>query len=758
MRQRWMLAWAVAGLAAGAAGAPTAAIPFERVPPSPTIAPRRAATIEAVAFGFSGYVPSDAWSPVRVHISGNPEIRSGAFAGTLSIEFEQDATQSGQITTAISTTPGRITPVDLVAAIPSSYSNITLELRDERGSLVHSRRYARINNLGEPTPGEWVDEAAMVVAVADKSGLVPSFSRVVEDPGSVQRLLAEARTKNEEEKTSRLASVVVAADDLPQIAEAYEGLMGLVVNSDALGGMPAGQTAAIGRWVRSGGTLIVPLGSDAQSWRKLFAAAELPVQVLEPRAVTPGADLRPFFGPQSEPITGRVLTLPETAAAWKLRWTPEGVTRHDGKPLEGLLAEGPCGFGWVVVLGLEPGAVAGESKRLSKLWTSAIGGTRFATVHGQAEQDWYAQSSGPTEENRKAIRAVLNSQVEVPPVGDGLFLAIAALMVALAAAIGPVDAIILRRANRRSWSWMTALGWIGGASILAAAAPPLIRTAKSTFGRLRVVDVLAGETPLAESTALSSLFSDAPTDLQIRGTGQEPEPLNGWFRGVSGLWRNKFENSSPLMTFATAQLDVRLPGGESRRSSVPLEPVVLSQWTLRSFMDRSSQNEVPKVEWSSGPEGLVATIHGLPATPTQIGIQLGETVFDATFTMAGKDCRAVVGTNLAKNNWWTGDPGAFNIEFRRVEDVPPRLLFDVPGADARTHAIDRYTASGAWGCVYVLVPQSTPTLRAFNPSGRELTPHEAAVWRIVAPVPRDWRAAPREAGDKADQHAEEKDP
>ena len=182
--------------------------------------------------------------------------------------------------------------------------------------------------------------------------------------GTVEGVPPEAFSGKPE--AAQMAMAMASVKSL-EIEAADAGMIGLILaQQSATTGMPAdqlreqfaampvaalpqvlGQTPqvaelanALGSFMRSGGTLIVPLGSDAQSWRKLFAAAELPVQVLEPRAVTPGADLRPFFGPQSEPITGRVLTLPETAAAWKLRWTPEGVTRHDGKPLEGLLAAG----------------------------------------------------------------------------------------------------------------------------------------------------------------------------------------------------------------------------------------------------------------------------------------------------------------------------------------------------------------------------------------------------------------------------------
>ncbi|MEK6703142.1 MAG: hypothetical protein AABZ53_12825 [Planctomycetota bacterium] len=68
-----------------------------------------------VEFGFDGAVASGRWMPVRVWLSGGEKAESG----TIMVEYRQDKTQSARIVVPASTTPGKLSAVDLAVCLPS---------------------------------------------------------------------------------------------------------------------------------------------------------------------------------------------------------------------------------------------------------------------------------------------------------------------------------------------------------------------------------------------------------------------------------------------------------------------------------------------------------------------------------------------------------------------------------------------------------------------------------------------------------------
>ena len=122
-------------------------------PATPTLHAKRPATIEALRVGFSGILPGDDWAPLRVYISGNPNVNNGAFGGFLVLTFAQDATQSAEISCPVATTPGRVTPVEIIAAVPRAAAEFRISLRDSAGNTVDEQSFSRRGTRGQTLPG-----------------------------------------------------------------------------------------------------------------------------------------------------------------------------------------------------------------------------------------------------------------------------------------------------------------------------------------------------------------------------------------------------------------------------------------------------------------------------------------------------------------------------------------------------------------------------------------------------------------------------
>jgi len=762
----FILAWGALATAAGTlmirpcTGAPPRTFTQEAIPAAPTIDARRPATIEAVRFGFDGYMTSDAWSPVRVFVSGNPSINTGAFAGTITLDFAQDATQSASITTGFATTPGRVIPVEIIAAIPRATPTVRLQLHDQSGRLVHERFYWQAQFGETPLPAQILDDVQLVVVIADKSGAEPSIARAIQPPEAVAERSELPSAGNGPKPTidERLACCVVRDEELPTSEFGFKGVAIVAARSDVLAALSNPKATALAAWIHSGGCLVVLAGADPQSWVARFFDAP-PIEILDPAPVNPDPDLvsKDRAG-AANALTGRVVRLsqPIAESGWRIDWGTIKSVRHDGEPLDGLLAQGPVGFGWITVLGIDPALLGSTSSELSLKWKQALRHSLSEAAHRRwldGAQRWQARGSGPDDSSRLALRSSLDQMADIPALGDGAFITIAAFLVLLALAIGPFDAIFLQRKKLRAWSWATALGWIAIASVLAAVVPPLVRSGDSTSHRLRVVDVV--QSPAGnvrpQQISLTTLFANASSSVRVFDPQREQDPPIGWFRGVSASHLDDRGRSAPLATFATIQSEFRLPEAAPERLNAPspTTPLPMGQWTLRSFQSTASGplTAPPVVRVSRGDDTWDVTVDGLTGKKVEGQLRIGTDRFDlpdrepaAPSTI---EFRAIQKASnfehwddrIARNS----TDGNFAVE----STFKPGTLLELAGTRDRARAVDALLASGGWACVYLFETGNTPSLDArANRADLNFKATESTLWRILIPLDPDDRQRP----------------
>lgn len=741
------------------------------IPSIPTSDTKRPASIEGVRLGFSGIIPADAWAPIRIYLSGNPLINSGAFGGTVTLEFTQDASQSAQIVTPIATTPGRVLPVEIIAALPRGAQDLRITLRDDSGQFIHERTYARRGPGGESFPGRIVDSTNLVLLLTENSASVPDFARFLPAP---DELLAFGTTPLDEQSKlppafDGLFRVMATPLDLPLSDFGFDGLFTVIARSDQLTRLPRAKSDALTRWVRSGGCLVVLLTPGPQTWPSLFSDP-LPFEIRDPETFAPGASLRSVFALNPSAllpsISGRAIQLAPNAASqgWRSNWQSE---KSSSTPTPaGLLAEGPAGLGWLVVLGASPDYFSTTPAGSRAAWFDAL-------KHALAERDhrpfrnqtqqWRSRGSGQDQSARTAIRVVLNSLSEVPPLGDGAFIIVALAMLLLAIALGPFDALFLGARKSRTISWATALGWIALASAIAAFVPPLIRSGDSISRRLRIVDVLQSpqNPPLSWQTALTTFFSNSTNSVGLVRDTDPPSDPRGWFRGISPVRIDDYNDSRPLSGFTTTQFEVRdagqidAAGFRMNQPSLSM-PIPMGQWTFRTIMDQQSEiapeiMKAPTVSLDRANQHWTVRIANAQGRFASGALRIGSAWFNLQ-PAANTDPAPAANSSL---------PAASNFEFvARLSQSPladwtsrlsshepekensvfvafnPGVATELPGARDRSRSIEALIASGSWACIYLYETNTPDTLlvRARAGKGEAFRARESTIWRILVPL------------------------
>jgi hypothetical protein len=745
----------------------------ETIPASPAAHLRRPATIEAVRLGWRGHLSADCWGPARVYISGNPNVRAGAFGGTLELRFAQDGSQSAQISVPVATTPGRVTPVELAIALPLNARQLTITLYDDNGRSVDSRSYRRGDSA---LPVTILDATPLVLSVAERSGVAPTVSKAFPEPGlravgAAQNIPVIGRPSPTRNPLDDLVCITVTDNDLPETWAAYDGVAAIVIGADEIATLPQGRLAALLDWVRAGGCVIARTGTSSAGLAKLFESTPGRVEWQAPKPLTPGAELERLFAEPTpiekdgtlasasaslhQSVLAGLLSLGERddpdAKAWRVRWAPRDATKINGVEAQGLLAEGPMGFGWVVILGIDPPRLgAGADDAAARVaWRDVLRSccAELATrARLSDEYNWGVRGSGADHSARSALRSALNSLSDVPALGDGAFIVIVLCLLALAAAIGPFDGLFLGYKRKRQFSWATALAWIAGASVLAAAVPPLLRGGESKLRRLRVIDAMPdtvtdGTGTLAWQTALTTLFAGSGGPVRLVPTDASSHDA-AWFRGVSPLFIQPFDNTDPLVRFATVQQE---PPGQSavRGRSNRLDqqsPIRLGQWTFRTFMEQGPGSAPPAIRLDRAPANTAdAWLIQVPAscgTVVDGALRIGDSW--SKLRPAGTDAG---GTTLriepGATDWNARDAIAQTGTYTDM-DFRSGLALELPGTRDRSRALDARLASGEWAAVYLRCRSAEPTLTCrrltWAGTGEAYQGGEETVYRVLIPL------------------------
>lgn len=736
------------------------------------------APVMTVALGWSGgALVAERWCPVSVTL----DTGSDAVDGVVTVEYRQDQSQSVRIVQPVATTPGRVVRIDVLVCVPAAAREIVVTFVDRQTGAAVSRRYGDGLNVEAPMPELLGRSQPLVLWVGDGAMVPVSVLKAIAAPSTLAPRSADQLVRRR-------------AADMPIASAAYESLAVLVLDAAEAPKLDPRAVSAIRQWVIGGGRLVILARGAPNDWRMLLPAGAMG------ELLTVGA---PATGPAPASMSA-VLGGAAASSAWTQR--PCELTdagRAEGWRVDwmiddrrGLLAQGPVGFGWVTVLGADPSAAAEiRAEATSALaWCAALGVTLPAESGGaeDADQlggDWLGRfsASGANPAEQRAIRLSLDELSDVPPVPDWLFVVVAMAGLALGLMLGVGDYFILGR-RRRRYSWATALGWIGLASLVALIGPAFLGRGDTRVNRLVALDLLAAPSgrdaggTLAFESGVTGVWAGAPLRGHLMSVGSQSRDSDGlgkgvMWRGVSSLALTQ-DGSDPFRVPvvmvqrppATGSADAWGGMGAGDDTTTVIAPGGLraERWTFRTFADQSrvSQPILAAVIPAAGPgerhtvrlgpfpKGVEPNIGALRYLHGYYGLD-----FEAR---AEADERSVMlvasvpeAPNWSRRDQWTllseapppfmwGSTFGSTRGFEFGGHFSPRLAFDLPGAIERTRAAEARLASGHWAMVLVELRQLP--LDVVLPEGAGLTRGERSVMvRALVPVEPGWIPTPPEA-------------
>ncbi|MEO0632430.1 MAG: hypothetical protein AAFY46_17135, partial [Planctomycetota bacterium] len=300
--------------------------------------------------------------------------------------------------------------------------------------------------------------------------------------------------------------------------------------------------------------------------------------------------------------TARPIALsPEaTAAGWSITATDIAANP--------IAAQGPFAFGWVGILTIDPFANEDGGDNSEPVALRALLNTMSdeatddlaANLEGVVD-NWYSPYAGRSTDQLlyRYIDAVASSQ----PPGSGGFILIAAVPLALALLLGPIDYITLGAFRRRPLAWLSALVWIAAVGSIALVAPRLFQTGDADVGSVAATDLILPNLALPL----------ASTENAAAGL---PAHLAGWSAEAALLFH---ASQTPFQLESTTPAAWR-PFESGRSSSAALAGMTFRQRPTGPGPDAHASIEplrIPSRIWS------LATLHAEGPTPPTFAIALG---------------------------------------------------------------------------------------------------------------------------------------
>ncbi len=689
-----------------------------------------------VSWGFDGSMLNDRWSPVRIYIGSG----ANAVSGVVEITYRQDASQTMRIVLPFATTPGLFVPVEAALALPAGCQSVSIRILNERGRRLRARTFSRNASRDDEQMPQILPSSGVPLLNLGKTGL----EQISPDlQGETFGTDTQTRRSSGSETWSRLTILTASPRDLPTSAMAYDALGAVVLQSSLLDSMPRASVQAIGRWVRGGGTLVLIASDPGDQWRSLLAlpGAPPPIRLAALASITSHEDLEELVELSPDLSARRIrLTQAGQDAGWTRRWIENEQ--------DSLIAEGPVGLGWALVVGADPQRIPAlaSDDETAYLWREILRESAERWVAELPEANafwgvWGREPSGSTPRHRAAISSVLDHALRAPPPGVGVFILLVLCVVILAVLVGPVDAIALKLLRKRQHSWATAMVYIALASVIAGFAPVLLRSGETTHARARCVDSLppslGGD---AHQTGLSSTFAASSGPIRF----VDPAP-GSWWRPVSTLqtWGNS-AGAGP--TLDCVQFSVASPTGLVRQN-IPSETRANTQrlWTLRTTMDQQRAAPHPgavlspdltSVRVTALPEGarIISGALALPAAaPPERTRWLKLTPGAPTAGVYEATIPEVPLVSDRPERWTRRDID--NDQSWRWNAVGsryiPARLGDLPGAWERTRALDAYLASGRYALLLLELEHAAPDV-GLSVSAQT---NVLEVHRIIIPMP-----------------------
>lgn len=696
------------------------------------------------AFGFDAIMPAERWGPIRFTIT-SPQRH---LVGVLSLEYPQDGSQSFVARMPVTLTAGTPTPVDFFVCLPRSVDRITLSMRNDRGRPVFTRTLRVSDPFGPaaptapPTfvPPSLVDQRITILSlgIEDLHQAGGLWARSLFLP-STWNMGGQQEGDLQFEQRYRLSTL--APESAFASWAAYDGLVALVADASTFGRLPERTRREVLHYLQSGGTLILRVDDNSDSWRRWLPPAshwDL-LAVDELRSVDVPDALAALVPPRAKAAGFQSDTVFDTASALPVRavrLTPRGG-QMGFEPLwaidaqRSLAARGPVGFGTLVLLGFDPAHLSALRSSIGAAagWAAVLDSV-ITQDHSSTSTAWsYTYSSGASGRNAQSIASLVDAAVVGPGISNLALALVVLILIALLMAVGPLDAIVLKLNGKRHWSWLTASVWIALCSGFMLIFPELQRGDASMLDRTVVTDALLDD----HANALTSW----KTGLNVAYAGRNgligpvDERPGAWWRGVSPVQTWFYQrNANPTLSPLEAR-QLPLPGPDGARSSCLPQLPAQRVWTVRATLDHAA--DLPPIVARLTQSGSSYSVHLGQADLriTSLRVILRDKALEATGAEPGQS----VGLKPFRLHIATEQGGvesfdAFSNSDRVQSALATAVLADLPGPDERTRAIRQMVEGGGYALIAIEYETDQPDLRLV---GADRTRCRGAV-RLVVPV------------------------
>lgn len=739
-------------------------------------------------FGWDEKAVPNCWNPIKITVTGGTE----PFQGALAVNYQQDASQSARVIVPVTVMPGQEIPIEALGYLAPRPEKISVSLLNARGQNLDTINYTQFPRRGnERQLKDTLDEReGLILAIGSTSittaakswrpegwGLIP-FPDDFEDSMYQGNRSKVSFDEIRQKAWQRLTVASARPQDLSTSWAAYEPAVAVVVHASDAQFIDPRALAALHKWVQSGGRLVIIADEPGPYWQA-WLGDENPVELFAQAQTLAGPELAAIHPSQPESeeeegsdadetpsgtledtlpvtsadvaVTGRSMRLTDQAIqnGWSLHWRTDPTNPQT----TGLMAQGPIGFGWLTLMGIEPRRVPAS---LSNDSTAAV--WKDALEIGL--RDWLDRTSREMEvheasyyisyepEWRRAELEALGSFSDFNIAGAGVFILIVIGVAVLGLMLGPVDGIVLKRLHISQRSWLTALAWIGIASVLAYIGPRMLRTDGTSVNRIEVIDLLPNESAtIAWQTGLTGIFASSSGATQLQNVDQY-----AYWRGLSATRPNFWErNQIALPTITSFQANAQ--AGQERPGN-PINDLSLAMWTFRALTDNGPAQPPIRSSIQRDRQEVRITINGLsdpqsiefaavqfsdgwlrikkpsdafgPSQETE-GAQVDDAILVTTV-----ETRLLKATKPSELD--TLDKGDHQNPVYGYGELPPFKAgtgFSLPAPASRSLAIERRVQSGNYAALYLRLSPSEPPI-TINHTKPEYNTDQ--IFRILIPL------------------------
>jgi hypothetical protein len=676
--------------------------------------------------GLTGSLGADRHGSITLWITSGAK----AWSGTIIASFaETNGTEVRNYVNA-ATTPGRVTPVEVVVRLPSGVDTLTLS--------TGRRTLARLTQIptGRELPLDtFPSGTAMIATLGDVSLARQSQGRMglaIDD----QTNAGNARQPS----TDIWANVRVAPiRRVPQAWIAYEQCDVVLTTSTTLESLGERGRAPLLDWVRSGGHMVVISDSSSREWAlagcadaidlddatNIDAPRLLKAAIVKDRAVAPIADYQ---------IRTRLVRIRDSA--WKPLWHVDVLPSNLPEHGRSLGAFGPVGLGTVTVLGGDPGRwtpIASNDNSIA-IWR-AIVAPSVDSIADIGSNPWGSGQRARSEAStrRWLLDRAFDASLPNPTLLSVLLML---LVIGLALALGPVDMLILRRLKLRHRSHRTAIAWLAGASIIAYATPLVIRSSDDSVARGTTTDlvILPDGNTLEAVTGATLVYAGSGTTVDLTGVA------DGAWCGVGSIEASYYSTRQSMILPAFNVLQTSTADGVRQGMNSGLS---VGQWTFRIIEDiqpaRTGSNTIQAARVERVGDEWRVTIDGLfPSDQlaiTQCTLEVLGTRYGVDLKQDG-DARYAGYANIPSTPVGMGmyqDPYAISYGMYPAPGTDTSFYrLDLPLTSRRSRAFDAYADADGWSVVTLVVDRAGSSVRVNDPA---FAASSLNVIRIAVPTP-----------------------